>query len=169
MARILRPMRMSRYGIALLLWAGVVSAGLSTAQNQHDASSTQAEAEDDIREAVFRYRIAQLDAESLKFLSVNGTDPSDAFMARFGKSNRTVKKGSQSYVEEQGIPSLRDRKTKQPGMLFSVGAITWLAHEKVEVHGGMYSDGLCADAGEYFLEKRQGRWVVIQYKIEGVS
>jgi hypothetical protein len=82
---------------------------------------------------------------------------------------RIVKKASQSYVEEHPVPSLRDRKSNQPGMSFSVGAITWLSPERVEVQGGMYCGGLCADAGEYSLEKRQGRWVVVKYKIEMVS
>jgi hypothetical protein len=162
-------MKVSSYYIVFFWCVGLLSAALGTAQSHHGASSTQAEAEDDIREAVFRYRIGQLRAESLIFLSIDGKDPSNTFMARFGKSTGTVKKASQSYVEEHGMPSLRDRETNQPGMSFSVGAVNWLSPERVEVQGGMYCGGLCADAGKYSLEKRQGLWVVIRYKMEMVS
>ena len=33
----------------------------------------------------------------------------------------------------------------------------------------MYCGGLCADAGKYRLEKKQGRWVVVEYKVEMIS
>ena len=122
--------------------------------------------EDDIRESVFRYRMDNPHRDGPFFLSINGKDPSDTFMARFANADRKVKKTSQSYFKKDPFPGwLRDRSTDEQGVSFSVGAISWLSPERVEVGGDMYCGGLCADAGKYRLEKKQGRWVVVEYKV----
>lgn len=154
--------------MAILLAIGCVGTGLGIARAS-ETSIARARTEDDIREAVFRYRMEKLTSRELIFLSVDGHDPSSTFMARFAKSSKTIKKASESYVGQSGIPTLRDRATGQPGWKFSVSTITWVSPERVKVQGDMYCDGLCADSGEYFLEKKRGRWVVIKYKLEGVS
>jgi hypothetical protein len=126
--------------------------------------------EDDIRESVFRYRIEGVKRNGPFFLSINGKDPSETFMARFGTSNKIVKKGSGSYFKKDPFPGwLRDRSTDQEGMSFSVGSISWLSSDRVEVRGRMYCGGLCADAGIYRLRKMKGRWVVDQYEVQMVS
>jgi len=154
----------------LLLGIGIAGTALIMAQDK--ASPNREKTEDEIRESVLRYRMAKIPANSLIFLSINGHDPSDTFMTRFAESNKTVKKASQShqsYLDGRGVPSLSDRATDQPGWLFFVGSITWLSTERVEVKGGMYCDALCADAGTYLLEEKQGHWVVIHYTVEMVS
>jgi hypothetical protein len=126
--------------------------------------------EDNIRESVFRYRMAESRSSGPFFLSIDGNDPSDAFMARFATSDRKVKKASESqYVKDPSPGWLRDRSTGEQGISFSADAISWLSSDRVEVRGGMYCGGLCADAGVYRIEKKQGRWVVIEYKIKVVS
>lgn len=155
--------------LILVLNIGFVGVLLSTAQGQHLASVDRATDEDNIREAVFRYRMNAISDDNPIFLSINGKDPSDTFMARFADSKKRVQKSSRSYVKKDPVPSLRERATGQPGMSFSVGAITWVSSSHAEVRGGMYCGGLCADEGEYLLEKKQGHWVVTKYKMEMVS
>jgi hypothetical protein len=48
--------------------------------------------EDNIREAIFRYKMK--DRASIIFLSINNQDPSDAFMRRFSDVKLSVKKWS---------------------------------------------------------------------------
>jgi hypothetical protein len=126
--------------------------------------------EDDIRESVFRYRMDHEHIDGPFFLDIDGKDPSDTFMARFANPGRKVKEASQSYFRKD-LPHGRlcDRSTDEPGVAFSVRAISWLSLGRVEVRGGMYCGGLCADSGIYRLKKKNGRWAVEDYKVEGVS
>ncbi len=125
--------------------------------------------EDDIRESVFRYTIEGVKSNGPFFLSINGKDPSETFMARFATSNKIVKKASGSYFNKDAFPGwLRDRSTDQEGMSFSVGSISWLSTDRVEVRGRMYCGALCADAGIYRLRKMKDRWVVDQYEVQMV-
>lgn len=113
--------------------------------------------EDDIRESVFRYRRDHPHRKGPFFLSIDGKDPSDTFMARFANVDRKVKKASQSYFKEDPPPGrLCDRSTDEQGVSFSVGAISWLSLNRVEVGGGMYCGGLCADGGFIDSGKRMG-------------
>jgi hypothetical protein len=126
--------------------------------------------EDDIRESVFRYRMGYPKRNCPFFLSIDGKDPSDAFMRRFAALGRTVKKESESYFKkDQSNRWLRDRSTGEEGVAFSVGPISWLSSDRVEVSGGMYCGILCADGGVYRLKKKEGHWVVDEYKEQWVS
>lgn len=126
--------------------------------------------EDDIRESVFRYRMDHPHRDGPFFLSIDGKDPSDTFMARFANADRKVKKASQSYFKST-LPrtGLRDRSTDEHGVWFSVGAISWLSLDRVEASGGMYCGSLCADGGIYRLRKKNGHWVVESYEVHIVS
>jgi hypothetical protein len=55
--------------------------------------------EDDIREAVFRYRISSENPNSRVFLMIDGKDPTDTFMTRFAESNPSVKKASGAQLK----------------------------------------------------------------------
>jgi hypothetical protein len=126
--------------------------------------------EDEIRESVFRYRMDLRHRDGPFFLSIDGKDPNDTFMTRFANADRKVKKESQAYFKKDPPPGwLRDRSTDEQGVAFSVGAISWLSLNRVEVRGGMYCGGLCADWGIYRLKKKNGRWAVEDYKVEAVS
>jgi len=126
--------------------------------------------EDDILESIFRYRIEDAKSNGPFFLSINGEDPSETFMARFATSNKIVKKASGSYFKKQPSPGwLRDKSTDKEAIYFSVGSISWKSLDQVEVRGGMYCGGLCADAGIYRLRKKKDRWVVDQHEVQMVS
>jgi hypothetical protein len=124
--------------------------------------------EDDIRESVFRYRLEHTNGNGPFFLSIDDKDPSDAFIARFATLNKTVKKASQPYFKKEPSPGwLRDRTNGEKAVAFSVRPISWISLDQVEVRGGMYCGGLCADWGTYRLKRKNGLWTVEDYKVEG--
>jgi hypothetical protein len=91
-------------------------------------------------------------------------------MARFATSKKTIKKASGSYFKKEPFHGwLRDRATDEKAVSYSVGSISWVSLDRVEVRGGMYCGGLCADWGIYRLKKKDGRWVVESYEVQGVS
>jgi hypothetical protein len=126
--------------------------------------------EDNIREAVFRYRIELEKSKRRVFLSIDGKDPGDDFMARFAALKPPAKKASGAYFKKEPFPGwLLDRSTDKRAVHLSVSSIKGLSEERVEVQGGSYCGGLCADAGVYLLVKKDGRWTVERYKVVVVS
>jgi hypothetical protein len=126
--------------------------------------------EDDIREAIFRYRIGTNKSESSIFLKINGKDPSNEFMARFANSKLSVRKASGSYFKKDPFPGyLRDRKNENEAIEYSVGPVRWITATRVEVRGGMFCGGLCADAGTYQVTKTNGHWTVEKYNVKMIS
>ena len=122
--------------------------------------------EDDIREAVFRYRIESENPSARVFLRIDGKDPSDTFMTRFAESNPPVKKSSGAYLKS---PSLRDRFTGEQAVDLSVGSISWISVDRVELPGSSYCGIRCADTGIYRVVKKNGRWLVEKYEIHFIS
>lgn len=154
--------------LACLFYGGCVSTPWPHFFSRSPAD--RATQEDDIRESVFRYRIEHFNGKGPLFLSTDGKDPTDAFMARFTLLNKTVKKASGSYFKKKPSPGwLRDRSSDEEAVAFSVGPISWMSTDRVEVRGGMYCGGLCADAGIYRLRNKDGRWVVAEYEVQMVS
>jgi hypothetical protein len=126
--------------------------------------------EDDIREAVFQYLIEIRKFPGQVFLSIDGNDPSDAFMSRFSDEKNFPTKISRSYFKKDPFPGwLRDRTTNEKGVGFNVSSISWISTIEVEVKGGSYCGGLCADAGVFKVTKKNGRWKVDYYRIRLVS
>ncbi len=142
--------------------------------------------EDDIREVVFRYRIGNRYVEFSKsptFLTIDGKDPSDEFMARFAGLQPPVKKGSGAYVKENpfedppGDPNkwdrmrgkLRDRSNDERAFSVHVGEISWITPTQVEIWGGTYCGWTCGDAGVFRVVKKDGRWVVEEYEQRMIS
>jgi hypothetical protein len=152
--------------LVYLLCAGCASIPKSLSFSRSPAD--RAIQEDNIRESVFRYRIEQVKGNGPFFLSIDGKDPSDAFMARFATLKKKIKKASGSYIKKE-LLELRDRETDEKAISYSVGSISWMSLDRVEVRGGMYCGGLCADGGIYRLTKKDGRWVVESYEVQVVS
>jgi hypothetical protein len=149
--------------LAVLLCGGC--ADLPTRITLFTKPADHAAQENDIWEAVFRYRIELVGSNGPFFLSIDGNDPSDSFMARFAPSSARVKKYSESYFRKDPSPGwLRDRSTDEKAIGLSVRSVTWISNDQVELRGGMYCGGLCADAGIYRLAKKNGRWAVEQYE-----
>jgi hypothetical protein len=148
-----------------------------SARNAHDPA-----VEDDIREAVLRYQMADwgkgdkamkeaadqsdkavADALNFKllFISINGEDPSDAFMTRFEKFPIPVKKLSQSGTDKKPIYAVVDKTTGERGIIFRVEKIKWLGSNFVEAEGGYVCGGLCASGQTFKVHRKHGAWEVI--------
>jgi hypothetical protein len=127
-------------------------------------------AERDIYEAIFRYRIEQIGRRGVFFLSIKGSDPNDAFMARFSESpTTTIRKNSDAYASKPFSPWILDKSTNAHGVRLFVGEVTWISPVLAEVKGGSQCGSLCADGGIYRVASKNGRWAVIHYKIQIVS
>ena len=125
----------------------------------YDKSISDAEALD-IAEATFRYQFtnnasgAQQNAKAY-FLSVFEKDPSPEFLKRFGKHKPPVKKGSEFKIGK--------------GLAFQVVTIKRVSKTKVEVSGGYYEAGLSSSGNTYFVEKKDGKWIVTSDKMHWIS
>ena len=125
----------------------------------------------DIQEATFRHQFKK-NASGLQnragvyFLSVTddksgkGVDPDASFLKRF-VGNRTRVAGASEGKADAG-KGVRDIKTDEEGIIFSVREIRWISETQVEVSGGYYEAGLSASGNTYTLEKKDGKWVVVK-------
>jgi hypothetical protein len=149
------------------------------------------EVEDDIREAVLRYQMSgwaeegdkaakeatnqneKAVAEALNFvvlfISVDSKDPSDAFMKRFEKFAKPVKKLSQSEIDTKSMNAVVDKATGEKGIRFGVGKIRWLGSNSAEVEGGYFCNGLCASGQTFKVQRKQGVWKVIGSVLHWIS
>jgi hypothetical protein len=122
--------QLQRRSVPFVLIAFVFFAGLASYPIPLFATESPGRAveEDNIREAVFRYRIIGWKSKGPFFLTIDGQDPTDSFMARFASSK------SEAYFKKEPIPGwLRDRSTDEEGISFSVKPIRWLSPDRVEV------------------------------------
>jgi hypothetical protein len=135
-------------------------------------------APDDIQEAIFRYEMKAhrgipergADPSIIFFLSINNQDPSDAFMRRFSDIKLSVKRGS-TFAASTKPPQrwISDRETGKPAVALSVGKIKWTFNHGVIVAGGYYCGTLCAGGGDFYVNLKDGRWVVEKFDIKVIS
>lgn len=130
------------------------------------------QAEDDIREAVFRHMF-QRNASSLQqgaaayFLQLgDGQDPSDILIQRFAGHTPPVKKVSQSTVGPQGVV---DKETGGRGLLFEIDSIKWLFDTEVEVAGGYYEGNVSSSGNTYTVRLQDGKWMVVEDRMHRIS
>jgi hypothetical protein len=137
----------------------------------------KAKAEDDIREATFRYEFLH-NASSLQqeagvfFLSIGirkgqEGDPGDALIRRFVGHKPIVQKASRAKAGIGGL--IQDKETGELGIIFYARKIKWIDDTHVEVEGGCYEGPAIASSNTYYLEKRGGYWAVTKEKMSWVS
>jgi hypothetical protein len=132
-------------------------------------------AADDVRFVTFRYMFGhnasgQQQNAKAYCLEVDGKDPSDALIARFAGSTPPVKKASEcTTASDVGDWGVRVRVTREPGLLFRLGAIRWVKASMVEVEGGYYEASLSASSNTYYLEKKNGDWKVVRDVMDVIS
>jgi hypothetical protein len=151
-------------------------------QPQALRGSAKLAAEDDIREVVLRYEMegwyrggdqSEKEAKTktervvakelnfkIFFVSINGKDPTDAFIERFSDIPRIVRKVSRSEIGKDWRKPVLDRETGQRGIIFHADEIHWLDKGSVEVKGGYFCDGLCGVSQTLKLRRSKGEWVV---------
>jgi len=171
-------MKLRLFILAAFIFCFAFSAAVipAAAKNVHDPA-----VEDDIREAVLRYQMASWgrNAKEMKeanyqndkwvaggvkfkqvFISVNGEDPSDAFMSRFDNFPSKVKKRSQAGIDKKAIYTIVDETSGEQGIIFSVGPIEWLRSNLVKTVGSYACGGLCGGGTTFTVQRKHRRWTV---------
>lgn len=130
---------------------------------QTDAKQAQ---EDDIREAVFRSQLTS----GANFLSIDGKDPSNAFMKRFEGTKAPVWKLSRAVKKTlfHHYTSIQDRETGDDGTILELRKIKWLDDSTVEVQGGYDCGSLCAADGIFRVAREKGAWVVKKFDVKSM-
>lgn len=157
---------------------------LSFVANSENASAgvdgtTRAIQEEAIREAVLRYQMeewarndacnegaAQRRQESAEakqmlhrvfFVSINGKDPSDAFMKRFQNFPRGVKKRSGALLPPPTGGWVEDRETHLPAVMFSADEIYLTSSSDVEARGGWRCGISCGQLDSFIVHEEGGK------------
>lgn len=103
------------------------------------------------------------------FFEVEGKDPSDSLMKWFAGSNPPIKKVSRSYIispedkkewERNSFYWVRDKQTKDIGLVYSLGRIQWLSRSRIMVEAGYFGGGLNAGRNTYTFRLQSGHWKV---------
>jgi hypothetical protein len=126
----------------------------------------RSKAENDVREAVFRYQFQygapkapERPAAYFLFVGKPGADPSDEFMRRFAGMTPPVKKGSKA--KSDAPEGVLDSETGKPAVIFSVGAVDWIHDRLARTSGGYFVSSWNSSGSDYTLEMREGKWVVV--------
>lgn len=159
--------------VAMLMLAMTVSCvrasyyDMDTWAKAYEPSAAQtAASDDDIRESVFRYLIANNRSEQgvkvhAYYLAVEGgADPTGEFLARFSRGATPVKKLSDCNATAQKPLGVVDKQTGLPGLVLRVDTIKRSGDAAAEVTGGYFEGGDTGPAGVYQLEFKNGRWAV---------
>lgn len=146
----------------LLLVAPIVSA--VPAVNDRSAE------EDDLRETVVRYQIANWDLRAdVYFVEIQSKNPSPSFLRRFKDLNKPVMPKSASKEKRDVAGShvfhVEERHTKKFGVVFEQGGIRWVDASTAEVEGGYVCATLCSADGIYRLTRKDGHWKVIRFDV----
>jgi hypothetical protein len=126
--------------------------------------------EQDIAEAVFRYQFAhnasgRQQHAAVYFLSLRYRSPSKEFMQRFASNTPRVSTVSECTEDDD----IRDLHTDAHGILFRITDIKWVTPTRVEISGG-YNEGRFSASGDtYYIEKRDGKWIVVRHKMHWIS
>jgi len=128
-----------------------------------DAKSAQ---EEEIREAIVRYQIANWDLNAkIYFISIGDKDPVKQFLERFADLKYPVKGKSASELDKGVMRWVVEKKTKKMGVIFDQGLLQWTNDTKVNVDGGYHCGSLCSASGTYHVERRDSRWVVTGFDV----
>jgi hypothetical protein len=162
-----------RYLVAVLVCLMAVSCtrssyyGLNSWAKAYEPSAAQsADSDDDIRETVFRYQMAnnktiQQNKTHAFYLSLpDWQDPSDAFMTRFARSPIPAKKLSACDTSDEKPLGVHDKETKLPGVVLVIRTLERRGETDALVSGGYFEGGDNMAGSTFELSFRNGRWVV---------
>lgn len=131
---------------------------------------TKAEQENEIRGAVILYLAdGWSKPDRVFFISIEGKDPSDQFLQRLTKLAGKIEKVSESKdVQEENsfFSHVLDKKTDEPGVVFSVGRVNWLNGSTAEVEGSYRCGSLCGGGSKYRVKHEGKKWVVTPGKTQ---
>jgi hypothetical protein len=162
--------------LSILLFAGCADHGTDVSNTLPELSI-----QDIIREAVFRYQFqhnasGQQQTAKIFFLSViilddstgyrTNSNPSLDILRHFNNNVPPVKSFSECTLSVNGV---FDIKTGESGLLFQIGDIRWISEEQVEVDGGYFEAGLSASGNTYYVERKNGQWIVMRDVMHWIS
>lgn len=87
-------------------------------------------------------------------------DPSDEFMERFSGFGPIIKKYSESTGYPKAPGFVRDKKTKQSGVILYARILKWIDENNAEVEYGYYKHGLGAQKTIQLVEYKDGNWIL---------
>jgi len=156
-------MKLGRSLTASLLVLSFAPTQLSLGQDTSHFA-TRAERENEVRAALVRYLAQDWGGDDrVFFISIEEKDPSDEFVARLKGFANPIKKASQSKNVQEGktfFSHIRDKATDRPGVIFSVGRISWKSKNEAEVEGGYYCGSLCGGDSRYRVKYKDKKWQV---------
>jgi len=126
--------------------------------------------EEEIAAAVFRYQFlhnasGRQQNAAVYFLSLRYRNPSKEFMQPFAGSTPRVSVVSECTEDDD----IRDIHTDEPGIIFRITDFKWITSTHVEVSGG-YNEGRLSSSGDtYYVEKRDGKWIVVRHEMHWIS
>jgi hypothetical protein len=130
------------------------------------------DAEDDIREAVFRHLFRnnasalQGDAQVYCLQLQGDADPGEALLHRFAAHRPPVVKASACRMDpDQGVTELA---TGRRGLIFRVDSIRRTGDEAI-VEGGYSEAGLSASGNRYVVRRIAGRWQVVKDDMHSIA
>jgi len=138
------------------------------AKSYEPAVAQAAASDDDVRESVFRYLMANNKSVQRKkahayFLAIEGgADPSDEFMTRFSRSATPVKKVSACTVSAQKPLGVVDNQTGLPGLVLRVDSIKRVGDTSAEVQASYFEGGDSGPSVVYALTFKNGHWAVAE-------
>jgi hypothetical protein len=163
-------------GVVLAATALVILIGASVSDPGVIASDIPPE----IAEATFRYQFAhnasaQRARAQVYCIGLGTTtpglttpdDPPPAFVSRFGNVSPAVKAYSECSVS--ATDGVRDRTTGGRGLVFTLTSMRCANGTTCTVEGGYYEAGLSASGNTYFLERRDGGWIVVRDVMHWIS
>src|SRR5437868_605242 len=101
----------------------------------------QKDAEDEIRESVFRYMFEHCATQQHPYAKAfyiaveKDKDPSDEFLKRFAGHEPAIKKLSQSTYSKDGMGIVVDKETSRGGIQYTVGTLKWVSPEEAQLEG----------------------------------
>jgi hypothetical protein len=105
---------------------------------------------------------------SVFFVSIDGEDPSDAFMKRFDDLPRTIRKAS-SEVPNKGVHTPEDKSTGKAGIIFHAEKLQWHNKDLVDVQAGYYCGGTCAAGITFTVKRENSKWMIKSSHMNPIS
>ena len=151
--------------ISKMLMIAALLAPLAGFARPQNAPAANAQTEEDVREAVFRYQFKSLDLRvAFFFISVDGKNPSAAFLDRFRDHDPVVRVASDAKFEKKPIQNYVEKHTEKQGIMFRQEAIRWVSDTQADVQGSVECGDLCNPAtGVYHVARTGNQWTVSSF------
>ena len=114
--------------------------------------------EDNIREAIVRDWAGPKGLKRPIFVSIDGHDPSDEFLARFADLRPPQVKKYSEHRFDIASDHLVDRSTGEHGITLSISTVKWRFGDRAEAEVAVLCGSLCGVGGVFEMVKKRSRW-----------